>query len=162
MTNHLPFFVSDEAMEWLLSLPNYTDREPGFVSSPCFGVFRGSLLIEEFVGDHFSFTFSPPHEWRGNRDAAAFVIGRRPFWLSSDTISKLAGKTLGVVEVDVAVGGSPVSIRKFLVPFEDQPTASSAANCRPAGKVDSSENLLATNHFDQAFPAAVGELDRST
>jgi len=40
--------------------------------------------------------------------------------------------TLGVVEVDVAVGDSPVSIRKFLVPFEDQPRREQNAAGQPA------------------------------
>lgn len=141
MTNDLPFFVSDEAMEWLMSLPTYPDREPGFVSLPRYGVFRGSQLIEEFVGDHFSFTFAPPQDWRDNRGATAFVIGRQPFWLSSDTLSKLSGMTLGVVEVDVAVGDSPMSLRKFPVPFEDRPRANlqgciAARNEPPNAPVD--------------------------
>ena len=123
MTSELPFSITSEAMEWLMSLPTYSGRQPGFVSSPRFGTYRGSQLIEEFVGDHFSFTFAPPHDWHESRGAIAFLIGGRPFWICSDTLSKLSGTTLRVVEVDVAVGGSDVSIRRFLIPSEDGPEA---------------------------------------
>jgi hypothetical protein len=126
MISELPFFVTTEAMEWLMRLPTYPDRQPGFVSSPRFGVCRGSQLIEEFVGDHFSFTFAPPHDWLDSRGATAFLIGGRPFWISADTLSKLSGMTLRVVEIDVAVGDSAVSMRKFLIPSSDDPRANKA------------------------------------
>jgi hypothetical protein len=132
MTNDLPFFVSEEAMEWLLSLPVYPDREPGFVNSPRYGVFCGSQLIEEFVGDHLSFTFAPPLDWRDSRNATAFQIGGRPFWIPSETLSNLHGRTLRIVEVDVSVGDSPVSIRRFLVSSEGNPLANKAEE-RAAG-----------------------------
>ena len=37
---------------------------------------------------------------------------------------------------------------------------SAAANRRPAGQLDGSDNLLATVAADRAFPAAVAELGR--
>lgn len=119
-TDDLPFFVSHEVLEDLMALPAYFDREPGVVSSPRYGVYRGSLLVEEFVGDHFSFTYAPPREWLDSRDATAFQIAGRPFWISSDTLSKLTGRTLRAVEADVAVGDSPMSIRKFLIASDEQ------------------------------------------
>lgn len=114
-----------------MSLPVFPDQEPGFVSSPRFGVFRGSQLIEEFIGDHFSFSFAPPQDWRDSRGATALLIGGRPFWIMADTLSKLSDMTLRVVEVDVAVGDSALSIRRFLIPSENTPSGNSARMDRP-------------------------------
>ena len=40
------------------------------------------------------------------------------------------------------------------------PNQGAAANRRPAGQSDGSDNLFATVAADRAFPAAVAELDR--
>jgi hypothetical protein len=40
------------------------------------------------------------------------------------------------------------------------PNQSAAANRRPAGQLDGSDNLFATVAADRAFPAAVAELGR--
>ncbi|MDB6024413.1 MAG: hypothetical protein JWM68_636 [Verrucomicrobiales bacterium] len=40
------------------------------------------------------------------------------------------------------------------------PNQGAAANCRPAGQSDGSDNLSATLAADRAFPAAVAELGR--
>jgi hypothetical protein len=41
------------------------------------------------------------------------------------------------------------------------PSQSAAANRRPTGQLDGSDNLSATVAADRAFPAAVAELGRS-
>lgn len=133
MTEELPFSVSIEAMQFLMQLPTSSDRQPGFVCSPRYGVFRGHDLVEEFVGDHFSFSFATPHEWLGSRAATAFTIGERPFWITPDILAKLSGTTLSVVESDVAVGGRPACIRKFLIPSEPDPRANKGAAGKPPG-----------------------------
>jgi hypothetical protein len=116
VTKEPPFSVSPEAMRWLMELPTFPDKQPGFFCSPRFGVYRGAELIEEYLGDHFSFGFAPPDEWLGSREAMPYTIGGRPFWITDDILTRLSGATLSVIETDVACGEHPACWRRFLIP----------------------------------------------
>jgi hypothetical protein len=55
------------------------------------------------------------------------------------------------------------SLERFmLIDDKLQANQSAAANRRPAGQSDGSDNLAANVAADRALPAAVAELDRST
>lgn len=102
-------------MQRLMTLPQETDREPGFACSPRYGVYRGNKVIEWFEGEHFTFTFATPMEWREDRASKGFLIGGRRFCISPQILTKLQNATLTLVEIDVSGNDNPSRIRQFLI-----------------------------------------------
>jgi hypothetical protein len=113
MPEPIPFEISAEVEEWLSKIPLRPDREPGFSCSPRYGVYDGDKLKEEFLGDHYVVTHASADAWRSVH-AIQLVIGARTFWIPPDTLDKLHGKTLSMIEVNVSKQKEP-KIRVFVV-----------------------------------------------
>jgi len=112
----LPFQLSPEAETWLSRLPRKDGQAPGFVCSPRYGVYRGTDLVEEFGGAHYYFIYATNGDWASERSATPLVIGNREFWVTSETLDGLRGKTLAVVQSDV--GKKQAVVREFLVALD--------------------------------------------
>lgn len=116
MSTSPPFAASPEIEQWLLSVPAGTDgKEPGFSCSPRYGVTQGNELIESFEGDHYSITYAAPEDWGSFCPAQQVDIAGRLFWIASDNLDKLRGKTLTALHADVGQGRHTDRVRRFVV-----------------------------------------------
>ena len=114
MRDSLPFAVSSEVEEWLLRVPSRPDMEPGFCCSPRYGVYHGKELVEDFTGEHYVISFVSREAWL-SLSAVQVVIATRAFWLDPETLNKLRGKTLTVIQADVSRRQYESKMRAFIV-----------------------------------------------
>ncbi len=114
MSAPLPFTVSAEAEEWLSQIPLRPGKDPGFSCSPRYGVYEGNDLVEEFRGEHYSIVHTSSEAWLSVHGIQV-VIATRTFWVPRDTLDKLRGKTLTVIETNVSPQQHEPKIRAFLV-----------------------------------------------
>src|SRR5688572_919627 len=113
MPEPLPFTVSVEAKEWLSQIPSLPDKQPGFSCSPRFGVISNDELVEEFMGEHYAIAHTSTEAWL-SLHAIQVVIATRAFWISPDTLDKLRGKTLTVIQANVSRKQHEPKLRAFL------------------------------------------------
>jgi len=114
MPDPLPFSVSSEVEKWLSQIPPVPNKQPGFSCSPRYGVYGGDDHLEEFKGEHYSIAHTSSEAWLSVH-AVQVVIATRAFWIPQDTLDKLRGKTLTVIEVNVSRTQHEPKIRAFLV-----------------------------------------------
>jgi len=114
MSEPRPFEVSVEVEKWLSKIPVRAGKQPGFSCSPRYGVFEGDKLIEEFIGEHYSIAHTSSDAW-ASLHAVQVTIGTCSFWIAPDTLEKLRGKTLTVIQANVSRDQHAPKIRAFLV-----------------------------------------------
>jgi len=110
----LPFAVSVEAQEWLSQVPLLPGKQPGFSCSPRYGLYKGDKLIEEFSKEHYVIAQTSSGAWE-SVDAVQVTIATREFWVTPDTVEKLRGRTLTVIQANVSREQQAPKIRAFLV-----------------------------------------------
>jgi len=114
LTTLLPFKISEEVKQWLLSIPPKPGREPGFSCAHRYVVFKGNEKVEEYTGDHYNVGHMTRAGWM-SQHAISVLIGERVFWILPDILDKLQGNTLTNVEKNVGLGKQTGKTRKFLL-----------------------------------------------
>ena len=110
----LPFSVSAESEAWLSQIPPHPDKEPGFSCSPRYAVFKSDDIVEEFPDEHYSIVHTSSEAWLSVHAVQVFIAARA-FWIMPDTLDKLRGKTLTVIETNVSPKKYASKMRSFLV-----------------------------------------------
>jgi hypothetical protein len=110
-----PFVVSPEAEAWLSQHVAEPDSEPGLSYTLGFDALQDGELIEEFWGEHFSVGFDSPERWVSVHSAVLLSIAGHEFWCEPDTIERLRGKTLTLVQREVGRGSHAGKVRDILV-----------------------------------------------
>jgi hypothetical protein len=111
----LPFAVSPEAEQYLLQASTSADRQPGISYTLGYDSRQDGEIIEEFWGEHYSIGYDSPDRWVSVHSAVAVCIAGRDFWLRRDTLERLGGKTLTLVQREVGRGRNAGKVRDLLV-----------------------------------------------
>jgi hypothetical protein len=115
MSAPLPFTVSTEADQRLRRVAEVPDKEPGIFYTFRYDIQKDGELREEFNEEHYSIGFDSPENWVSVRSGVRVTIAGREFWLSPDTVDRLKGKRLAVIQREVGRGRYAGKIRDLLV-----------------------------------------------
>lgn len=110
-----PFNVSPAAEERLSRVPILDGQEPGIDRALSYQAHKDGELTEEFNEEHYSIGFNPPEIWSSIPSAVKMTIAGREFWIYSETIESLRGKTLTLIEKEVGRGKCTGKTRKLLM-----------------------------------------------
>ena len=115
MAKPLPFIVSAEAAEWLSQITAEPDSQPGLSYTLGFDALQDGEIVEEFWGEHYSVGYDSPERWVSVHSAIPLSVAGREFWFRPDTIERLRGKTLTLVQREVGRGSRAGKVCDLLV-----------------------------------------------
>ena len=93
-----PFKISEEAKVRLLGAASIRGHEPGLSVTPnATTQDSAGNVIDRVDHQHFTIGYDKPDRWRAVHSAQPLTIGGRTFWVTSDALHLLAGRSLDLV-----------------------------------------------------------------